>query len=130
MQAGFATTLMVLFLGTFAAAQAPAPERQTPQSPGTKPTPSSPSTKPPETSRTGGSLSGDDKDFFTKASAAGHKEIALAKIAEQKGASSTVKALAERLQKDHMDADKELHTLAQSKSVSIPAPPAPKAETD
>jgi putative membrane protein len=57
-----------------------------------------------------------------QAAADGHKEIALAQLAEQKGASPSVKALAQRIRKDHTQAEQELKSLAQSKSVALPAP--------
>jgi putative membrane protein len=74
-------------------------------------------------------LAGGDRDFITKASADGHKEIELARIAEQKATSPAVKTLASRIHKDHTQADQELKSLAQSKGVTLPAPPDHKAET-
>ena len=74
------------------------------------------------------SVSANDRDFMAQAAAAGHKEIALAQLAEQKGASPSVKGLAERIRKDHMQSDQELKSLAQTKGVTLPPPADHKAE--
>jgi putative membrane protein len=74
-----------------------------------------------------GALTQADRTFFTTASESGHKEVALAQLAQQKAASPSVKTLAERLQKDHTQANQELMTLAQSKNVTLPAAPDHKA---
>ena len=76
------------------------------------------------TSQTGsqsGSLAQADRNFITQVAASGHEEVELAQLAQQKGSSPTVKALAERLQKDHSQANQELSTLAQQKGVTLPA---------
>jgi putative membrane protein len=86
-----------------------------------------PSSKEP-TSQQGSTLSVADREFITQASADGHKEIALAQLAEQKGMSPSVKALAQRIRKDHMQAEQGLKSLAQSKNVALPAPADHKAE--
>jgi putative membrane protein len=74
------------------------------------------------------SLTAADREFITHAAAGGHKEIALAQLAEQKGSSPSVKTLAQRIHKDHMQADQELKSLAQSKGVALPAPGDHKGE--
>jgi putative membrane protein len=79
-------------------------------------------------SQAGTSLSAADREFITHAAADGHKEIELAQLAERKGMSPSVKALAERIHKDHMQADQELKSLAQSKGVTLPAAADHKAE--
>ena len=73
-------------------------------------------------------LAAADREFITQAATDGHKEVALAQLAEQKGTSPSVKALAQRIHKDHMQADKELKSLAQAKNVTLPAPGDHKAE--
>jgi putative membrane protein len=74
-------------------------------------------------SQSGGSLTAADKTFFTRAAESDHKEIALAQLAQQKGNSAEVKALAARIEKDHRQTSQELTTMAQSKSVTLPAAP-------
>ena len=76
------------------------------------------------TSQTGsqsGSLAQADRNFITQVAASGHEEVELAQLAQQKGSSPAVKALAERLQKDHSQANQALSTLAQQKGVTLPA---------
>ena len=62
-----------------------------------------------------------DRNFLTQAASDGQKEIELAKIAQQKAGAPAVRMLAERIEKDHMQADQELRKIAQSKSVTLPA---------
>jgi putative membrane protein len=75
----------------------------------------------------GTTLTAADRNFITKAAADGHKEIELAQLAQQKAATPTAKELAARILKDHQQADQELKALAQSKGVTLPAPPDHKA---
>ena len=84
---------------------APAPER-----------PASPS------AQSASSVAAADREFFAKVSESGHKEIALARLAAKKGNAPAVKALAERLLKDHTAAGQELAALAQAKGVTLPPP--------
>jgi putative membrane protein len=86
-----------------------------------------PASKEPSSQRAG-TLTAADREFITQAAADGHKEIALAQLAEQKGTSPSVKALAQRIRKDHMQAEQELKSLAQSKTVALPTPGEHKAE--
>jgi len=105
-------TVMGLVVASFVAvhAQQPAPSSKEPSSQGAS------------------TLSSADREFITHAATDGQKEIALAQLAEQKGVSPSVKALAQRIHKDHMQADQELKSLAQSKSVALPAAGDHKAE--
>ena len=75
-----------------------------------------------------GNLTQADRNFFTRAAADGHKEVELAQLAQQKAATPTVRTLAERIQKDHQQANQELTTLAQQKGVNLPAAHNHKAE--
>ena len=86
-----------------------------------------PASKEPASHRPSG-VSAADREFIMQAAADGHKEIAFAQLAEQKGASPSVKALAQRIRKDHMQADQALKSLAQSKSIALPAPGDHRAE--
>jgi putative membrane protein len=63
-----------------------------------------------------------DREFMVTAAADGHKELELARIAGQKAASQAVRELAQRIEKDHAQADWELKSLAQSKRVTLPTP--------
>ena len=64
-----------------------------------------------------------------KAADAGHQEIALAQFAQSNASSPNVKALADRLLKDHQQGAQELESLAQSKGVTLPAGKDDKAHT-
>ena len=106
-------------------AQAQQTQKPTPAGQGTtaKPSPA------PSAAQSKSTLAGADKNFFTKAAEAGHKEIALAQVAQSKATSPNVKSLAERLLKDHQQSDQELQSLAQSKGVTLPAHADDKATT-
>jgi putative membrane protein len=68
------------------------------------------------------SLTRADRDFLTYAAADGRKEIAFGQLAEEKSTSPLVRALAQRIRKDHLQADRELKALAKAKGVMLPAP--------
>jgi putative membrane protein len=68
-----------------------------------------------------GAIASADRDFIMKAAAGGHTEVELAKLAQTKASSDTVKTLAARLEKDHTQANSDLMAIAQSKGVSLPA---------
>jgi putative membrane protein len=50
----------------------------------------------------------------------GHAEVMLAQMAEKKAANDQVKALAQRLDKDHTANNEELKTIASAKGVMVP----------
>jgi putative membrane protein len=85
-----------------------------------KPSPSTSSQQQSSQQPKGGSLSGTDRNFLMTAGHGGHAEVMLAQMAQKKAMNSEVKALAERLDKDHSANNKELETLASSKGVTVP----------
>ncbi len=61
--------------------------------------------------------------FFMRAAEIQLEEISLGKLAQQKGTSTDVKELGKMMENEHAKSLSELQTLAQSKSVAIPASP-------
>lgn len=59
-------------------------------------------------------------DFAVKAADAGMKEIALGKIAQEKGVNPQVKAFGEQMVADHSKAADELKTIAAAKNITLP----------
>jgi putative membrane protein len=62
----------------------------------------------------------DDKRFVRDADMSGMTEIALGKLAADKGATDAVKKFGQKMVDDHTKADEELKKLAEAKSVSLP----------
>ena len=91
---------------------------------------SAPGTPPAAASRaeqdaaTAQSIAKADEAFAREAAAGGHKEVALAKLAQEKGSHDRVKAYAARLERDHQQANEELKDWAAQKSVTLPGPAA------
>ena len=61
-----------------------------------------------------------DRKFLEQAAEDGMKEVEVSRTVASKAADPGVKAFAERMVKDHTDANKKLMDLAQSKGVNIP----------
>ena len=61
-----------------------------------------------------------DRKFIEKAAEDGMKEVEVSRTVADKAADPAVKAFAERMVKDHTDANKKLTDLAQSKGVAVP----------
>jgi len=61
-----------------------------------------------------------DNDFVQKASVGGSTEVALSKLALEKGSSDAVKRFAEQMVTDHTMANQELLTLAGRKNIPVP----------
>ncbi|SFW22572.1 DUF4142 domain-containing protein [Chitinophaga sancti] len=59
-------------------------------------------------------------DFAVKAADAGMKEIALGKIAQEKGVNPQVKAFGEQMVADHSKAADELKSIAAAKNITLP----------
>ena len=68
-----------------------------------------------------GSLSAKDKAFMNKAAHGGMMEVAMGKMAEEKGQSEDVKAFGKRMVTDHSKANTELMALAEKKGVKLPS---------
>jgi putative membrane protein len=72
-------------------------------------------------------LSGQDRAFIETAASAGMMEVHMGHLGVEKGLSSEVKSLAQRLIEDHSKGNEELSTLAKQKGVTLPTgnPPVP-----
>jgi putative membrane protein len=68
----------------------------------------------------GQQISGDDAAFAVKAAAGGLAEVALGKLAQQKGSSQAIKDFGGMMVKDHSAANSELAALAKSKHIVLP----------
>jgi putative membrane protein len=60
-----------------------------------------------------------DRSFIQKAADGGQAEVELGRLAQEKGASDTVKQFGQRMVDDHGNANKELMELAQNKGVKL-----------
>jgi putative membrane protein len=67
------------------------------------------------------SLSAKDKTFMKKAAKGGMMEVAMGKLAEEKGQSDDVKSFGKRMVSDHGKANEELKKIAAEKNVKLPA---------
>jgi len=67
------------------------------------------------------SLSANDKKFMKKAAKGGMMEVAMGKLAEEKGQSDDVKSFGKRMVTDHSNANDELKKIAAQKNVKLPA---------
>jgi putative membrane protein len=69
--------------------------------------------------RTGNSLTDQDRMFIQNTAKANQDEIEVGKLAEQKSSNAQVKSYGQMLVNDHTKALKELETLASKKNVSV-----------
>jgi putative membrane protein len=69
------------------------------------------------------SLSAQEQQFVQKAAEGGRKEVELGRLAQQHGASETVKQLGQRIADDHERANRELESLLGSSDVARTAAP-------
>jgi putative membrane protein len=67
------------------------------------------------------SLTAKDKMFMKKAAKGGMMEVAMGKLAEEKGQSDDVKAFGKRMVTDHGKANDELKKIAEQKNVKLPS---------
>jgi putative membrane protein len=75
------------------------------------------------TGSTGGTvsnMSGDDKEFVTKAAIGGMAEVQMGQLASSKATSADVKAFGQRMVTDHSQANDELKSLATTKGLALP----------
>jgi putative membrane protein len=68
-----------------------------------------------------GALDAKDRKFVTEAAQGGMQEVAVGKLATEKGTTPEVKKIGEMLVKDHSTANAELKKLATAKGVELPA---------
>lgn len=68
----------------------------------------------------GQEISGDDAKFAVTAANGGMAEVALGKLAEQKGHSAQVRNFGTMMVQDHSKANAELMELAKSKNITLP----------
>ena len=73
------------------------------------------------TGGTSSSLTGDDKEFISKAGMGGLAEVRMGTLALEKAASADVKQFAQRMVTDHSKANDELSQLAMAKGATLPA---------
>jgi putative membrane protein len=73
-----------------------------------------------KTESAAGTLSAKDKAFMRKAAKGGMMEVAMGKMAEEKGQSEGVKAFGKRMVADHSKANEELMALAEKKGMKLP----------
>ena len=64
-------------------------------------------------------LSAKDRTFMHKAAKGGMMEVALGRLAEQKGQSEDVKSFSKRMVTDHSKANEELKSIAEKKGVKL-----------
>jgi len=79
-----------------------------------------------------GQLSSADYKFVTEAARGGMAEVQLGQIAKDRATDPAVKQFADKMVKDHSQADQQLTQLAAQKGVTLPAdlPATEKRETD
>jgi putative membrane protein len=65
-------------------------------------------------------ISATDRQFLDKAAQGGQAEVQLGKLAQDKSQDPKVKSFAERMVKDHSQANQKLESLASSKGVTLP----------
>ena len=75
-------------------------------------------------------LSSADKTFATEAAHGGLAEVQLGQLAEQKASSPKVKEFAQRMVKDHTEANQELMQLSKTEKLNLPVQPDAKHKTE
>jgi putative membrane protein len=98
-----------------------APQAQTPP-PATPETPPSAQAPAPRAEKAQ-AAHGADATFVKKAADGGMAEVKIAQLAKEKAEHADVKAFAEKLERDHTQANTELKTLASSKQITLPDAP-------
>ena len=68
-----------------------------------------------------GSLSEKDKTFVRKAAKGGMMEVAMGKLASERGQSADVKKFGERMVPDHSKANQDLASIVEKKGVKLPS---------
>ena len=86
-----------------------------------KPSPASAGQAATTKTESAGTLSAKDKAFMKQAAKGGTMEVAMGKMAEEKGQSDDVKAFGKRMVADHSKANDELKMLAEKRGVKLPS---------
>jgi putative membrane protein len=68
-------------------------------------------------------LSPADRTFATKAAAGGEAEVALGRLATEKGGSQQVRQFGQQMVTDHSQANQELQALAKQQNLTLPTKP-------
>jgi putative membrane protein len=115
---------LILSSAIVAAPQAQTPPRTTPETP-----PAGQQAPAPRGADKGhaehGAAASADAAFVKKAADGGMAEVKMAQLAKEKAEHADVKAFAERLERDHTQANTELKALASSKQITLPDAPSP-----
>ncbi|CAI10074.1 DUF4142 domain-containing protein [Aromatoleum aromaticum] len=99
-----------------------------PVNPATVPSPTPTPTPPPDGTAgtapapgeaTAGPIAGVDRSFISEAMSRGLAEVEASRLATTKAADPKVKSFAEKLQKDHTEANAKLQSLATSKGMTV-----------
>jgi putative membrane protein len=90
-----------------------------PANPAAVPTPPPAPTASPTAEPTAGPISGSDRSFISEAMSRGLAEVEASRLVASKGADAKVKSFAEKLQKDHSDANAKLERIAGSKGMAV-----------
>src|SRR5947207_14947185 len=85
-----------------------------------KPSPASAGQAATTKTESAGTLSAKDKAFMKQAAKGGTMEVAMGKMAEEKGQSDDVKAFGKRMVADHSKANDELKKIAAQKNAKLP----------
>jgi putative membrane protein len=103
------------------AAQTPPPAPQAPQIAPVPQTPPAAPVQDTKSERPDGSTA--DKEFVRKTAQSGMVEVELAELAQKKGQHTSVKELAQTLERDHGKVNQELQTLANQKQIQLETQP-------
>jgi putative membrane protein len=107
---------LIITSAIIAAPQATPPRATPAQDPATQ------TADKPHTDHAAGSATA-DAAFVKKAADGGLAEVAMAKLAQEKAESAEVKAFAQKLEKDHTQANTELKQVASQKNITLPTAP-------
>ena len=107
---------LILSSAFVAAPQAQTPPPATPEKPATAQAPA------PRADKAHGDH-GADATFVKKAADGGMAEVKIAQLAKEKAEHADVKAFADKLERDHTQANTELKSLASSKQITLPDAP-------
>jgi putative membrane protein len=132
-RAGVICATAILFPVSYSAFGQTAPD-PTPRPAASTPSGESADPRVDERSRKGATEAGpgtsqtSDQRFMKEAAAGGMAEVELGQLAADKASSPDVKEFAQRMVKDHSQANDQLKQIAMQKNVTLPTSPSPKDE--